>query len=90
MAIYGREKNQFMDFYLPLYGSSFIFETHSTPEGRLATFLLFLIFGTAERTPFAQKSYVRKNPSGIILHLWRVDFCNFLEVQNYSRNPAVF
>ena len=44
-------------------------QTHSTPEGRLATFLLFLIFGTAERTPFAQKSYVRKNPSGIILHL---------------------
>ena len=65
-------------------------KTHSTPEGRLATFLLFLIFGTAERTPFAQKSYVRKNPSGIILHLLRVEFCNSQEVQNYSRNPAVF
>ena len=67
-----------------------ISETHSTPEVRLASFLLFLIFGTAERTPFAEKSYVPKNPSGIILHLLRVDFCNFLEVQNYSRNPAVF
>ena len=56
----------------------------------MASFLLFLIFGTAERTPFAQKSYVRKNPSGIILHLLRVEFCNSQEVQNYSRNPAVF
>ena len=65
-------------------------ETHSTREGRLATFLLFLIFGTAERTPFAQKSYVRKSTSGIILHLLRVEFCNSQEVQNYSTNLTVF
>jgi len=34
-----------------------ISETHSTPEVRLASFLLFLIFGTAERTPFAPKVF---------------------------------
>ena len=33
------------------------YETHSTPEVRLALFLLFLIFGTAERTPFARKFF---------------------------------
>ena len=32
-------------------------ETHSTPEVRLASFSLFLIFGTAERTPFAPKVF---------------------------------
>ena len=31
-------------------------QTHSTPEVRLAIFLVFLIFGTAERTPFARKA----------------------------------
>jgi hypothetical protein len=31
-------------------------ETHSTPGVRLASFLFFLIFGTAERTPFAPKT----------------------------------
>ena len=76
----------------PKYGphAGIPYQTHSTPEGRLATFLLFLIFGTAGRTPFAQKSYVRKTPSGIILHLLRVEKFNSQEVQNYSRNPAVF
>ena len=32
-------------------------QTHSTPEVRLAIFLVFLIFGTAERTPFAPKVF---------------------------------
>ena len=32
-------------------------KTHSTPEVRLAIFLVFFIFGTAERTPFAPKVF---------------------------------
>ena len=32
------------------------YQTHSTPGVRLASFLFFLIFGTAERTPFAPKT----------------------------------
>ena len=68
-------------------------ETHSTPEVRLATFLVFLIFGTAERTPFAPKVFrilPRGKPLLQILHVCEVDFCNFANVQNYSTNLTVF
>ena len=64
---------------------------HSTPGFELASFILFLIFG-AERTPFALNTLWIQRGETLTAESapLRVDFCNFLEVQNYSRNLTVF